>query len=39
MFACLALLSVLGLSFHLIVRVASRMIVFWKPIEEEVIGA
>jgi NitT/TauT family transport system permease protein len=39
MFACLALLAVLGLSFHLIVRLVSRMIVFWKPIEEEVIGA
>jgi NitT/TauT family transport system permease protein len=39
MFACLALLAVLGLGFHLIVRLASRMIVFWKPVEEEVIGA
>jgi NitT/TauT family transport system permease protein len=39
MFACLALLAVLGMSFHLIVRLANRMIVFWKPVEEEVIGA
>jgi NitT/TauT family transport system permease protein len=39
MFACLLLLAVLGLGFHLVVRLASRMVVFWKPIEEEVIGA
>jgi NitT/TauT family transport system permease protein len=39
MFACLLLLAALGLSFHLSVRLASRMVVFWKPPDEEVIGA
>ncbi len=39
MFAVLVVLAALGLSFHLAVRLVHRLVVFWKPIEEEqVIG-
>jgi NitT/TauT family transport system permease protein len=35
MFAVLVVLAALGLSFHLAVRLVHRLVVFWKPIEEE----
>ncbi len=39
MFAALVLLALLGLGFHLLVRLTYRLVVFWQPVEEEqVIG-
>jgi len=38
MFAVLVVLAALGLSFHLLVRLAYRLVVFWQPLEEERAG-